>query len=144
MKKVNRTKEKATPKKAAKVKRKITQKTTRNISQVHGKVEPETREYAPQTLDQVWGDTGRGKYKTMDAEEYETEIRTMAKVDLHAHASRVGIVPVDNRDVLSTRLIREFKKHVSAYQFPSSKTVGRTNSKSELSQKAISVLEEGR
>lgn len=140
MKKVNKTKAKATPKKAPKAKR----KTTKNISQAHGKVEPKTREYVPQTLDQVWGDTGRGKYKTMDAKEYETEIRRMAKVDLHAHASRVGIVPVDNRDVLSTRLIREFKKHVSTYKFPSNKTVGKTNSKSELSAKAIAVLEEGR
>jgi len=140
MKKVNKTKAKATSKKAPKARK----RTTKNISQTHGKVEPKTKEFTPTTLDQIWGDTGEGKYKTMDVEEYETEIRLMAKVDLHAHASRVGIVPVDNRETLSTRLIREFKKHVSSYQFPRSKTIGKTNSKSSLSQKAISVLEEGR
>jgi len=140
MKKVNETKAKATSKKAPRAKR----KTTKNISQTHGKVESKTRDYVPTTLDQIWGDTGKGKYKTMDIKEYEAEIRRMAKVDLHTHASRVGIVPVDNREVLSSRLIREFKKQVASYQFPSSKTVGITNSKSDLSQKAISVLEEGR
>ena len=140
MKKVNKTQAKAASKKSP-TKRK---RSTKALSQTHGKVESTSTEFKPTSLDQIWGDTGEHKYQTMDAAEYEAQIRVMPKVDLHAHASRVGIVTVDNRDVLSSRLIREFKKHVSLYRFPDSKSIGTKHSKDELSQTARSVLNEGK
>ena len=139
MKKVVKNKAKKASPKTSKAKKSNKKK----ITQTHGKVEKE-KDFTPTTLDQIWGDTGMWKYSTMDPAEYETNIRTMAKVDLQAHASRVGIVPVDNREVLSLRLIREFKKHVSLYRFPQDKTIGKINSKDQLSAKARQILDEGK
>jgi hypothetical protein len=138
MKKTVKNKAKATPPKRARAKK----KTTKSLSQTHGKLERE--DFTPTTLDQVWGDTGMWKYNTMDATEYEDNLKVMAKVDLQAHASRVGIVPVDNRDILASRLIREFKKHVTLYRFPQNKSLGNINSKDQLSEKARQILNEGK
>lgn len=138
MKKIVKDKEKSAPSKRAKAKK----RTAKNLSQTHGKVEPEG--FAPTTLDQIWGDTGMWKYNTMDAIEYEDSLKTMPKVDLQTHASRVGIVPVDNRDVLSARLLREFKKHVTLYRFPQKHTLGDVHSKDQLSEKARQTLDEGK
>ena len=68
----------------------------------------------------------------------------MAKVDLQSHASKVGIIPVDNREVLATRLIREFKKHVTLYKQPQNKNLGDIHSKNDITEAAKQVLNEGR
>lgn len=117
-------------------------KSIKEVSQTHGKLE-EANNYRPTTLDQIWGDTGHWKYDTMDANDYEKSIRKMAKVDLQSHASRVGIIPIDNREVLSTRLVREFKKHVTLYRYPQDKSPSDINSKTDISNLARKVLEEG-
>jgi hypothetical protein len=80
----------------------------------------------------------------MDANDYEKSIREMAKVDLQSHASRVGVIPVDNREILATRLVREFKKHVTLYRYPQDKSPSNINSKTDISNLARKVLEEGR
>jgi len=135
--------------KAKKVPEKLTKtsrakrKSIKEISQTHGKSE-EANDYRPTTLDQVWGDTGTWKYNTMDASDYEKSIREMPKVDLQSHASRVGIIPVDNREILATRLVREFKKHVTLYKHPQDKSPSNINSTSDISKLARKVLEEGR
>ena len=111
-------------------------KSTKSLSQTHGKEEAGTR---PTTLDQVWGDTGLSKYGTMDESTYAEEISSMSKSDLQAHASTVGIIPVDNREMLSQRLLREFRKHVASYNTPIEKKRGVT-----LSGAAKAILSEGR
>ena len=111
-------------------------KSTKSLSQTHGKEEAGTR---PTTLDQVWGDTGLSKYGTMDESTYAEEISSMSKSDLQAHASTVGIIPVDNREMLSQRLLREFRKYVASYNTPVEKKKGVA-----LSKAAKAVLSEGR
>ena len=45
------------------------------LNQAHGKVEgPE-----PTTLDQIWGDSGLSKYRTLDASEYEIYLNNLIK-----------------------------------------------------------------
>ena len=111
-------------------------RSTKSLSQTHGKEEKRTR---PTTLDQIWGDTGLSKYGTMDEKAYAEEISSMSKSDLQAHASTVGIIPVDNREMLSQRLLREFRKHVASYNTPIEKKRGIT-----LSGAAKAILSEGR
>ena len=111
-------------------------RSTKSLSQTHGKEEKRTR---PTTLDQIWGDTGLSKYGTMDEKAYAEEISSMSKSDLQAHASTVGIIPVDNREMLSQRLLREFRKHVASYNTPIEKKRGVT-----LSGAAKAILSEGR
>lgn len=85
------------------------------LSQAHGKDETAPK---PSTLDQIWGDDGIGKYSTLKEEEYQGHLSELNRTDLHAHASRIGIIPIDNRTLLEQRLLREFRKHVCSYQTP--------------------------
>tara|TARA_R100000008_G_C3566101_1_gene159227 strand:+ start:561 stop:965 length:405 start_codon:yes stop_codon:yes gene_type:complete len=116
-----------------------TPKKKRNIksmSQAHGK--QETTE--PTTLDQIWGDTGLTKYNTLDEKEYINSLDDMTKSELQAHATKVGLIPVDNRETLKTRLLREFNKHTSSYKKPSMKA----SKKVKLSPEIKKILSEGK
>ena len=80
----------------------------KELNQTHGK-----QEYKAIARDQIWGDDGSSKYKPLDEEEYTQDLNEMSRTDLHAHASKVGLIPVENADQLKKRLINEFKKHVA-------------------------------
>ena len=88
------------------------------MSQTDGMAMDETRKYEPTTLDQIWGDDGTGKYKTLDASVYERVLDNMSKADLKAEAVRVGLLPIDNLTQLRARLSREFTAHANAYRKP--------------------------
>ena len=121
--------------KAAKKPAKRSSKSLESLSQTHGK-----EEYKPTTLDQIWGDTGMSKYGTLNEGEYETQLKEMNRTDIHSHASKVGVIPVDNRDMLHQRLLREFKRHLSAYRAP----VDKKNQKTEVPDNIKKILAEGR
>lgn len=106
------------------------------LSQVHGKDE---NSFKPSTLDQIWGDDGEGKYNTLNELQYKSHLEELNKTDLHAHASKIGIIPIDNRELLEQRLVREFKKHVSSYQTPSAK-----KKETIISKAASDILKEGK
>ena len=95
-------------------KRKTNKKPVKKLSQAHGKVE----EYQPTTLDQIWGDDGTSLYGTLDEVVYKDRLDEMNMSDIQSHASRVGIIPIDNRSMLKDRLVKEFRKHASAYKKP--------------------------
>ena len=105
------------------------------LSQTHGKLEE--KEY--KTLDQIWGDDGIRKYKTLNEVEYTASLKEMNKSDLQAHASKFGLIPVDDRETLIKRLVKEFKKHVSMYSMPK-----QINNSVKLSKAARDVLAEGK
>ena len=105
------------------------------LSQTHGKTEE--KEYL--TLEQVWGDDGLSKYKTLDENEYLEFLNQLNKTDLQAHASKIGLIPIDNRDSLTKRLIKEFKKHVALYKAPKS-----NKTKIKLNKDASDILSDGK
>ncbi|MAR66668.1 MAG: hypothetical protein CL833_05380 [Crocinitomicaceae bacterium] len=108
----------------------------KELNQTHGK-----QEYKAITLDQIWGDDGSSKYKTLDEEQYTQDLNEMSRTDLHAHASKVGLIPVENTDQLKKRLVNEFKKHVAQFRMP----VENASKKDlKLSKEARKILEEGR
>ena len=121
--------------KAAKKPAKRSSKKLESLSQTHGK-----EEFKPTTLDQIWGDTGISKYGTLNEEEYEKRLKEMNRTDVHSHASKVGIIPIDNRDMLQQRLIREFKRHLAAYKAPIDRKVDNI----KVSDKVKKILAEGR
>ncbi len=121
--------------KAAKKPAKRSSKKLESLSQTHGK-----EEYKPTTLDQIWGDTGMSKYGTLNEGEYENNLREMNRSDIHSHASKVGVIPVDNRDMLHQRLLREFKRHLAAYRAPVDKKI----QKVEVPDNIKKILAEGR
>jgi hypothetical protein len=107
------------------------------MSQTHGK---EEENYQPTTLNQIWGDDGMGKYRTLEEEEYIKTVNEMSLSDLRTHSTKIGIVPVDDREVLTKRLLAEFRSHVNKYTGPGQNT----NEESELSSEALKILGEGR
>ncbi len=122
---------KKSTKKAAKASKK-----PKKMMQTHAKDE----KFAPTTLDQVWGDTGNTKYGTMDKDEYQKRLDDMNKSDLQAHAGKMGLVPTDDRGLLTKKLLQEFNKYVSAFRKPSI-TKGKPAPISKASKK---ILSEGR
>ena len=105
------------------------------LNQAHGKVEgPE-----PTTLDQIWGDSGLSKYRTLDASEYEIYLKQLNKSDLQRHAAEMGIVPVDSREMLSNRLLKEVNRYVASFKMPSA-----NKSTQPVSDKVKRILSEGR
>lgn len=124
----------STPKKA-KAKKAVSK--INKLSQAHGKEE----KFEPTTLDQIWGDTGMHKYKTLDETEYLEQLNDMAKVDLQSHAVKIGLIPVDNPEQLKKRLLTEFKKYAIAYKIPADV---RKNNNLTLSKEAKKILEEGK
>jgi len=99
---------------AAKKKSAKKTKKMKNMTQAHGKVE----EFEPSTLEQIWGADGMDTYNTLEVGEYEDQLRGMAKVDMQAHATKVGLIPIDNMDILKQRLVKQFKNHVATYRRP--------------------------
>lgn len=106
-----------------------------DLCQTHGKLE--NIQY--KTLDQIWGDTGSGRYSTNDEKEYLNFLNDLNKSDLQAHANKVGLVPIDNRETLTKRLVAEFKKFTSLYKVPKN-----TENKVSLSKKTKDILSEGK
>lgn len=90
-------------------------------------------------LDQIWGDTGLTKYKTLEVEEYKSFLNTLNKSDLQSHAVTVGLIPTDNRETLTKRLIKEFQSYAADYKKPDNNIVP-----NKVSEKVRSILSEGR
>jgi hypothetical protein len=108
-----------------------------DVKQTHAKVE---KKFQQTTLNQIWGDDGTSEYGTLDYEKYKEKVFDMNMSDLQAHASRVGIVPIDNRNMLSDRLLREFNRHVSAYLKPAEAS----EKHQKIPEKIRQILAEGR
>lgn len=110
-------------------------KKMKELTQTHGKLE----EYEHKSLDQILGDDGSSKYKTLNLDKYVAYLNDLNKSDLQSHAATIGLLPIDNRDLLCKRLVREFKKHTSCYTLPKLK-----KSEINLDKKTKDILSEGR
>ena len=106
-----------------------------DLSQTHGKLE--NIQY--KTLDQIWGDNVNSRYQSTNEKEYVNFLNDMNKSDLQSHANKIGLVPIDNRETLTKRLIAEFRKHVSLFNIPKS-----TDNTITLNKKAKDILSEGK
>ena len=111
----------------------------KKIMQTHAMEEKQEFEKTP--LDQIWGDEGNSKYGTLDESTYTTQIKAMNKSDLHSHAIKLGILPVENRELLTNRLLREFKKHVLSFRKPKQTSAKKPQ---DVSQAVKSILAQGR
>lgn len=72
-------------------------------------------EKRPTTLDQILGDTGMSRYKTLNEDIYTQQLKDMAFSDLQRHATENGIIPTDDRARLINKLVAEFRNHVRKY-----------------------------
>ena len=109
----------------------------KEMSQAHGKRETE---HEPSTLEQVWGNDGLETYGTNDESEYLEQLNSMAKVDMQEHATKVGLIPIDNIEILKGRLVKEFKKHLNLYRRPKASPTREI----KLSKSVKNILSEGK
>lgn len=117
-------------------------KKIKELNQVHGKQEEKQEEkFQPTTLDQILGDSGASKYKTMEESVYKDNLAGMNKSDLQSHASKIGIIPIDDRIRLTDRLLKEFRKYVSEYRKPSNLATGKN---ATPTREALDILSQGR
>lgn len=112
-------------------------KDAKKMMQTHAKEE----RFEPTTLDQIWGDTGNTRYGTMKEEDYLYKLQEMNKSDLQTHANTMGIVPVDDREILTKKLLQEFKKYVSGFKKPSQSQI---NNIPNVSKEVAKILAEGK
>ena len=107
------------------------------MNQTHGKVD-KPDEFQPTSLEQIWGSDGSSKHGTLSQDEYEKTLAEMSKSELHLHATKVGLIPVDDRGILSKRCVREFVRHISQFTAP-------IDNKDEIdpSEKVKRILQEG-
>ncbi|MEK6880997.1 MAG: hypothetical protein AABY22_15370 [Nanoarchaeota archaeon] len=108
----------------------------KNKKQIDGKLE--TTE--PSSLSQLWGETGLEKYKTFNIDEYTTQINGLNKSDLDSHAHGLGLIPVENRQLLVKRLLDAFRQHIGQFRRPKSSTKG----VKLPNKKVMDILAEGR
>jgi hypothetical protein len=106
------------------------------LKETNAKVET----FQPTTLDQIWGDTGKGKYGTMNEVEYQAKLKGMNRSDLQSHARSLGIMPNDNYELLIRKLMQEFRLHVSAFRIPTPAQ----SKPAKLSPQVSKILAEGR
>jgi len=85
----------------------------KKLTQVHGKTEGPQ----PTRLDQIMGDFV-SRYKTSKLEEYIEDLWDMGKVDLANHSVAQGLIPIDNKEELVNRLIKQFKVYHSTLNKP--------------------------
>jgi len=103
--------------------------------QAHGKIEDTQHK----TLDQIWGDDGSSRYKQQTEEQYLKYVSELNKSDLQAHANKLGLIPVDNRELLTKRLLSEYKKFMSAYRIPA-----QAQNEIKMSKDVKNILSEGK
>jgi len=106
-----------------------------NMTQTHGKVE----NFEYKSIDQIFGENGSSKYKTLNLEKYTEYLHELNKSDLQSHAIKVGLLPMDNRDTLIKRLTKEFIKYTSAYKIPKQE-----KNEIKLTKNIKDILSEGR
>lgn len=107
--------------------------------EIHGKDETMTaKRYS--SLDEILGES-LCLYNTKDKEEYASYLSEMNMTDLQAHAYKIGLVPTQDRKILSDRLLHEFIK----WQSKTNSCVQPTSNTNleDLSSKARKILREG-
>ena len=119
---------------------KKTSKNIKKIEQTHGKNEKKEEKFVPTTLDQVWGDDGTSKYRTVDEEVYLLSLNQLTGTDLQTHATKVGVIPISNREMLTNRLLKEFRGHVNQYKKPTNPN----STAPHVSKKVRDILSEGK
>lgn len=81
-------------------------------------------------------------YKTMDLNVYKQQLQAMNFADLQEHALDNEIVPIDDRDALTERLVKEFLKKTSQYAAAGAQ---KTAQMSDADRKAaLDILSRGR
>ena len=120
------------------VKKKRGRPSKKDMLQIHGK--EETVKKQPSSLDEILGET-LSIYTANSSDEYRGQLAEMNMTDLQSHAYKIGLVPTQDRKVLTDRLVQEFVKWNSRYG--SNIATGNIKSIDDLDAQARKILREG-
>jgi hypothetical protein len=107
--------------------------------QIHGKDESEKKR-VPCSLDEILGEN-LSIYTAKSSDEYRSQLCEMNMTDLQSHAYKIGLIPTDDRKILTDRLAQEFIKWNSRHG--SNVAVGKLKSIEDLDSKTRKILREG-
>lgn len=124
------------PQPKEKSEKKAQQKTIAQLQQSDGKL---YNKRGVKSIDELLG-VRSNKYNTSSEKEYEEYINSLNSSDLQEHATKVGVMPNTDRNVLTKRLLKEFK--ISGPIVPR-ESGGQAFSKVP-SQKVLDILAQGR
>jgi len=112
------------------------------IVQIHGKDESNLNKdiRTMTSLDEILGES-LSIYTAKSSDEYRNQLSEMNLSDLQSHAYKVGLIPTEDRRLLTDRLVSEFMKFNSKYG--SNFIEGQVTSVEELDSKAKKILREG-
>lgn len=119
-------------------KRKRGRPSKKDMLQIHGKEETILKQ--PSSLDEILGES-ISIYTAKNSEEYRGQLAEMNMTDLQTHAYKIGLVPTQDRKVLTDRLVQEFVKWNSRYG--SNVVDGNIKSLDDLDSKTQKILREG-
>lgn len=110
--------------------------------QIHGKDESNvTKDIRNMSsLDEILGEN-LSIYTAKSSEEYRAQLSEMNMTDLQSHAYKVGLIPTEDRRLLTDRLVSEFMKFNSKYG--SNFIEGQVKSVDDLNARAQKILREG-
>jgi len=114
---------------------------SKQMLQIHGKDESNVKKRIPMTLDEIMGES-LSVYTAQSSEEYRVQLIEMNMTDLQSHAYKIGLVPTEDRKVLTDRLVQEFIKWNSRYNVTAVKSEG-INSIEDLDAHTKKILREG-
>lgn len=80
-------------------------KALEKMEQADGKLDLE----GMRCIDDILGNP-RSKYKARTVEGYKASLREMNLTDMHRHARDLGLVPIQDRRTLESRLVKEYLK----------------------------------
>ena len=120
------------------IKKKRGRPSKKDMLQIHGKEETPKRQ--PTSLDEILGET-LSIYTANSSDEYRGQLSEMNMTDLQSHAYKIGLVPTQDRKVLTDRLVKEFVKCNSRYG--SNMATGNIKSIDDLDAQARKILREG-
>lgn len=98
------------------------------------------------TIDEIMGTTPAGAFKATSLAAFERQIESdMNLADMQSLATRVGLLPIHDRNLLKKRLVDEFKKDLrKRTPYELSNAVGQTdNLDMDASDRAMKILKEG-
>ena len=70
------------------------------------------------TLDEIWGIKKNSQYLAKTEEEYKGYLRGLNRCDIQAECIKQSIPPRDNRDMMTTALVKEFRKYSAKMSTP--------------------------
>jgi hypothetical protein len=109
-------------------------------AQLDGKCDDKPQVQIAGSLDSIMGEC-LSLYSVRNIEDYKNQISEMNQTDLQTHAYKIGLVPIEDRRVLISRLCTEFERWNT--RMSPHDVGGLTKTINDIDNRAQKILREG-